>query len=189
MPLSVRHSGAPRPIFVGFAGRIGAGKTSAARYLAARYGLQYRRYSQVLRQWVSPADRSRETLQELGWRIMSGGLQAELNSRVLATLDRSQGGAIDGLRHPTDFETLSGAFGGDFHLIFIEAPELTRWERMKSQLPTLAEFRDVDSREVERYVDTLRQQADAVITNDGTLEHLEHEIETRVIPWTNGVHV
>src|SRR5262245_7027015 len=85
-------------VFIGFAGRIGAGKTSAAKYLSSEHGFQYTRYSQVLQDWFSADRPERDRLQKVGWDIMAGGLQQELNSRLLAGLDRSQSAVIDGLR-------------------------------------------------------------------------------------------
>src|SRR5258708_3042699 len=92
------------PIFVGFAGRIGAGKTSAATYLKSKYGFQYTRYSQVLQQWQAASGGDRDQLQQIGWDVMAGGLQTELNARLIGALDRSQSASIDGLRHSIDFE-------------------------------------------------------------------------------------
>ena len=99
---------------VAVAGRIGAGKTSAAKYLSSRYGFQYARYSQVLAEWLGsdPADRNR--LQQFGWEIMAGGSQVELNARLLSTLDRSQAAVVDGLRHKIDFCSLKYAFEPSF---------------------------------------------------------------------------
>src|SRR5229473_8114759 len=90
------------PIFVGVAGRIGSGKTSAAKYLSSTYRFQYTRYSQVLEQWLSPGGSDGDRLQKLGWDVMAGGLQVELNSRVISGLDRARSAAIDGLRHRID---------------------------------------------------------------------------------------
>src|SRR6266852_6152329 len=92
-------------LFVGFAGRMGAGKTSAARYLESKYGFQYTRYSQVLQEWLGDAVSDQNHLQKLGWDVMAGGQQRELNSRLIAGLDRSRSAAIDGLRHRIDFDS------------------------------------------------------------------------------------
>src|SRR6267154_1313874 len=105
-------------IFVGLAGHIGSGKTSAAMHLTRKYGFRYSRYSQVLEEWASGGAADRDRLQRLGWDVMAGGLQAELNARLIAGIDRSRSAAIDGLRHSVDFESLSFTFGGSFTMIF-----------------------------------------------------------------------
>ena len=74
---------------------MGSGKTSAAKYLGSQYGFQYTRYSQVLQDWLSAGDADRARLQILGWDVMAGGLQAELNTRLIAGIDRSRSAAID----------------------------------------------------------------------------------------------
>src|ERR1041385_3256966 len=93
------------PVFVGFAGRIGSGKTAAATHLSYKYGFQYSRYSQVLQQWQTDTNDARTRLQQLGWDVMARGSQFELNARLISGLDRSRNAAVDGLRHPIDFES------------------------------------------------------------------------------------
>src|ERR1035438_5665113 len=115
------HGTSPRsqaePLFVGFAGRIGAGKSAAAKYLKEKHGFQSTRYSKVLRRWRGSEATTVAELRELGWGVMSRGEQPELNVRLIAELDRSHSAVIDGLRDPIDFRSLSDAFGPAFHLI------------------------------------------------------------------------
>ena len=123
-------------IVVGFAGRIGAGKTAAAKYLASAYGFQYARYSQILQEWRgTPPERAQ--LQKVGWETMEGGLQAELNDRLIGKIERGRSAAIDGLRHPVDFEKLFSAFGTSFRLIFLEAPLEDRYSRARSSASSI----------------------------------------------------
>jgi len=155
-------SPSPRPrsqadaLFVGFTGRIGAGKTSAANYLSSRYGFQYTRYSQVLRDWLASEAPEREGLQEFGWEVMAGGRQVELNARLIAGLNRSQSAAIDGLRHHIDFHSLSYAFGASFRLVFLEA---------------------ADSHPVEAQIDSLKPLAAATIPTEESLESLYRRLD------------
>src|SRR5579864_860777 len=90
-------------LVVGVTGRIGAGKTSAAKYLSTAYGFAYVRYSQVLSEWLARDPESKEHLQTVGWEVMGGGMQAELNARVIAAIPPNSNCAVDGLRHPIDF--------------------------------------------------------------------------------------
>jgi dephospho-CoA kinase len=168
-------------IFVGFAGRIGAGKTSAARYLSTRYGFQYTRYSQVLNDWLGAESSGRKTLQEFGWEVMSGGRQAELNARLIAELDRARSAAIDGLRHPIDFECLSQAFGASFRLVFLDAAAQTRFKR-KPRFSTYNDFLAADSQPVEAHIDSLRTLATATIPNEESIEDLHDRLDA----WLDG---
>ena len=168
-------------IFVGFAGRIGAGKTSAAQYLSSAYGFQYTRYSEVLGDWLASGPTGRKTLQEFGWEVMAGGRQVELNARLIARLDRSQSAAIDGLRHPIDFHCLSYAFGAAFHVLFLDAAAETRFKR-KPRFSAYDKFQAADSRPVEAHIDSLKPFATATIPTEGSVEDLRHRLDA----WLKG---
>lgn len=160
------------PIFVGIAGHIGAGKTSAAKYLRDKWGFQYLRYSQVLRDWLASGSADRDRLRALGWDVMAGGQQAELNRRLLAGLDRTRNAAIDGLRHQIDFDSLSTILGPPFRLVFLDAAPAVRFERLRSRFDSEAKFRAADSAAVESHTEGLRSLASAVISNEESLEAL-----------------
>lgn len=166
------------PLFVGFAGRRGAGKTSAARYLGSKYGFQYVRYSQVLQGWLSADGCDRDRLQKLGWDVMAGGRQGELNRRLIAGIDSSRSAAIDGLRHPIDFESLSSAFGASFRLVFLEAPLERRFKRLQPHATTFAEFQAVDSHPVEAHIDALKPLASLTIATDDSPDTIYEQLDT-----------
>src|SRR5713226_401596 len=134
------RSSRAEPVFVGFAGRIGAGKTSAARHLTSKYHFQYTRYSRVLQQWQAADGEARDRLQQLGLDVMASGLQTELNSRLIAALDRSRSASIDGLRHSIDFDCLSSAFSPAFGMVFLEVREELRYARLKQRFASFAAF-------------------------------------------------
>lgn len=159
-------------IFVGFAGHTGAGKTAAAKYLRSRYGFQYTRYSQVLQQWLFGGPADRERLRAAGWKIMAGGQQLELNRRLIAELDHTRSAAIDGLRHPVDFDSLSSAFGESFYLIFLEARQEVRFERLRSRFSGHDAVQAAALAPVEMEIDRLKALATTVIANEGTLDSL-----------------
>jgi hypothetical protein len=163
-------------VFVGFAGHIGAGKTSAAHYLSEKYGFQYTRYSQVLRDWLASESPDREDLQQFGWEVMAGGRQVELNARLIAGLDRSQSVAVDGLRHPVDFHCLSYAFGAAFRLLFLDAATETRLRR-KPRFLTYDAFLAANSQPVEAQIDSLRPLAAATVPNEASLGSLYHQLD------------
>src|SRR5712675_487954 len=119
MPSQSRAS-AEKRLVIGIAGRIGAGKTSAARYLSTRHGFQYLRYSQVLAEWMAANPESKAQLQSVGWEVMAGGMQSDLNRRLIAQVLPGTDAAIDGLRHAIDQESLSEAFSKSFRLIYID---------------------------------------------------------------------
>jgi dephospho-CoA kinase len=172
-------------VFVGFAGRIGAGKTSAAQYLSEKYGYQYRRYSQVLGDWLASQSPDREDLQQFGWEVMAGGRQVELNARLIAALDRSRSAVIDGLRHPIDFHCLQYAFGASFRLVFLDAAAETRFER-KPKLLTYNALLAADSQPVEAHINSLEPLAAVTISNEESLEEFYQRLDAWVATHEKG---
>jgi dephospho-CoA kinase len=165
------------PIFIGFAGRIGSGKTSAAQYVSSKYGFQYIRYSAVLQNWQATGGYDKGRLQKLGCDIMAGGQQVELNSRLLSGLDRSRSAVIDGLRHRIDFDSLSSPFGMSFRLVFLQARQETRFDRLRARFSDYAAFRKADSHPVEAHIDSLQPLASMMISNDESLEGLYQRLD------------
>jgi dephospho-CoA kinase len=163
---------------IGFAGRIGAGKTSAAKFLEREYGFQYVRYSEVLADWlrVDPAEKGR--LQAAGWEVMAGGLQTELNRKLIGRLEPARDHTVDGLRHLIDYETLKNGFGASFFLIYLDCPSELRWERLKvrNRYRARQDFDAADASPVEQHIEKLRPKATVTIQNSGTLGDLYVEM-------------
>jgi len=172
-----RHS-LTEAIVVGFTGHIGAGKTCAAKYLSSRYGFQYARYSQILREWLSPGPADRDRLRTFGWEVMAGGRQVELNARLIAKLDRSRSAVIDGLRHMVDYESLSNTFGASFRLIFLDARQDVRFERLRSRFSADEALQVADAAPVEAYIDGLKPLSNTTILNEESLESLYQRLDT-----------
>ena len=162
---------------IGITGRIGAGKTSIGKYLESKYGFFYVRYSQVLSDWMAKDPESKAHLQAVGWKVMAGGMQQELNDRLIGRIESHGDYAVDGLRHPLDFENLSRAFSSDFRLLCIESPEVTRWQRLRHRYPGLEDFRRADSHPVEQQIESLRSKAFAVLKNNSSLEKLYANVD------------
>jgi dephospho-CoA kinase len=108
---------------------------------------------------------------------MAGGRQVELNSRLIDGLDRTRSAAIDGLRHPVDFDSLSSAFGSCFRMVFLEAPQECRFERLRSQFATYRDFQTAEAQPVEAHIDSLRPLASVTILNDGSLDSLRQRLD------------
>ena len=164
---------------MGFAGSIGAGKTTGALYLSKKYHVGYVRYSQVIAEWAAEPEGAKDRLQARGWEIMSKGLQAELNRRLLARIRPEESCAVDGLRHDTDERTLREAFGRAFFLIYVEATEGMRWSRTFSsgRFSDRTAFEEADLHPVERAVCSLRNHSFSVVENVGTLASYERALD------------
>ncbi len=169
-------------LVIGIAGRIGAGKTSAAKYLNTKHGFQYLRYSQVLAEWMAADPESKAELQSVGWEVMAGGMQTELNRRLIAQVMPGENAAIDGLRHTIDHESLSRAFSSSFRLLYIDSGAKQRWNHLngKGRYTSRDIFDAADSHPVEQQVESLRAKASLVLRNGGLLEGLYTAIDHAV---------
>jgi dephospho-CoA kinase len=164
-------------LVVGITGRIGSGKTSVGGYLSSAYGFQYIRYSQVLSEWYAKDPEIKSHLQEVGWEVMARGMQSELNRRLLVQIRPDVDVAVDGLRHPIDYESLKHSFPESFHLVYIESPSKLRWDRLKDRYADFASFQAADSHPVEQQIETLRTRAARVLKNESSLEVLYSELD------------
>ena len=154
---------------IGFSGPIGAGKTTAAKYLAATYGLSYLRYSEILAEISPEPAPDRQTLREFGWDIMSGGLQLTLNQKLLSKMQTGINYVIDGLRHPIDFDTLSTR--PPFYFLFVDASPQIRWQRLSSRdiSRNWQEFSAIEKHPVEAYLPILKEKAYKTLRNEGSM--------------------
>jgi dephospho-CoA kinase len=164
-------------LVVGVTGRIGAGKTSVAKHLSEAHRFFYVRYSQVLSEWKAKDPDRKKHLQAVGWEVMGGGMQADLNARLIAQIPPKSDCAVDGLRHPIDFDSLTKTFAPRFYLLYIDCPQEIRWERLKARFPDLEEFRRADSHRVEEQIETLRSNAFGLINNNGSLHNLYSKVD------------
>src|SRR5260370_41941198 len=105
-------------LVIGIAGRIGAGKTSAAKYLNTKHGFQYLRYSQVLAEWMAANPESKAQLQKVGWEVMAGGILTELKRPVFEQDPPEGNPAIDGLRNYIDEESPTKAVLATVHFVY-----------------------------------------------------------------------
>lgn len=164
-------------LVIGITGHIGAGKTSVGKYLSSVHGFHYTRYSQVLSDWLAKDRESKAHLQAVGWEVMAGGMQAELNARLISQLAAHANCAIDGLRHPLDYDSLNSAFSPRFYLAYVSSPLELCWHRLQSRYPDLDDFRRADTHPVEQQIDFLRDKAFAVLDNDSSLQTLYYKVD------------
>jgi hypothetical protein len=108
---------------------------------------------------------------------MAGGLQAELNNRLIAGIDRSRSAAIDGVRHRMDFDSLSSNFGVLFRLFFLEASQQRRFDRVRDRFRSFADFLAADAHPVESHIDGLKPLARLTISTEHSLESLYNQLD------------
>jgi dephospho-CoA kinase len=167
---------------IGITGRIGSGKTTVGKYLESKFGFQYLRYSEILAEWRAQDSDSKAHLQRVGWEVMAEGMQAELNRRLVARIKPSADVAVDGLRHPVDYQTLSGDFSESFRLWYIDSPPQVRFDRLnqKGKYADFDSFAAADAHPVEQHIDLLKADATTVVANEGTLQELYAAVEMAI---------
>ena|SRR5438270_4472115 len=170
-------------LVIGITGQLGSGKTTAAEYLAAEHGFNHIRYSQVLADWFREDPERKAELQVVGWEVMSGGSQAELNRRLLSKILAGANWVVEGLRHPLDYETLKNAFASRFHLVYIDSSQQERWQRLqkRSRFRTFDEFCAADQHPVEQLIPQLKQYAELCIASSEPLQQLYEPLSQFVI--------
>ncbi len=167
-------------LVIGVAGRIGSGKTVVARYLADRHGFEYLRYSIVLADWYKEDPEAKMRLQTVGWEVMSGEGQLELNRRLISRIDPAYDCAVDGLRHPIDFESLKNAFANSFFLVYIDTLHEIRFERLRNRYATYEEFLAADSHPVESHIQELVPLASATLNGAAPMGELGPQVDQLV---------
>ncbi|MFZ0770274.1 MAG: AAA family ATPase [Candidatus Sulfotelmatobacter sp.] len=164
-------------LVIGITGRIGAGKTSVGKYLESQHGFSYVRYSQVLSDWRAKDPESKAHLQVVGWEVMAGGMQAELNARLISEIPPESNCAVDGLRHSLDFESLNTAFSPHFFLVYVNSPPELRWRRLQRRYLTLDDFQRADSHPVEQQIEALRGSAFVALDNESSMTNLYSKVD------------
>ena len=161
-------------LLIGITGQMGSGKTTASEYLVTEHGFSHIRYSQVLADWRNEDPELKSRLQEIGWEVMSGGLQPELNKRLIAKITLDNDWVVEGLRHPLDYQSLKNAFASRFHLVYIDSSQQARWLRFQkgSRFKTFDEFLKADSFPVEQQIPNLKHLAELCITSTEPLQQL-----------------
>jgi dephospho-CoA kinase len=170
-------------LVIGITGQLGSGKTTAAEYLAAEHGFNHIRYSQVLADWFKEDPERKSELQAVGWEVMSGGSQAELNRRLLSKILAGADWVVEGLRHPLDYETLKNAFTSRFHLVYIDSSQMERWQRLhkRGRFQTIEEFSIADQHPVEQLIPELKQFAEVCIASSEPLQQLYEPLNRFVL--------
>jgi dCMP deaminase len=172
---------------VGVAGPNAAGKGEVVRLLERRSfyraSLSDAIRADLAREGKEP---TRENMIERGRSLRERFGPAVLAERAQRALPSDRNHVIDSIRHPAEVEALRA--GGDFLLLWIEAPPQLRFERSRARgragdAENLARFEELESRELAsgdaaaQQLLAVRELADLVIANDGSLEELEAKLE------------
>lgn len=175
-----------KKIVIGFSGRMGCGKGRASAYLIAHYQAERFRSSDPLRAALDifAIPQSRENLGKLSTFLRSIYGEDTITKAVAGFMEKSQAPVciFDGMRRNIDAEMFRKF--PNFTLIFVETDEKIRYERYvkRDENPGDAdmsydEFLKRSNAEPEQEIDNLKNQADYIVKNNGTIEEFEQGIE------------
>ncbi len=173
-------------MLVGLTGRNASGKSTLVAWFSGK-GLRSVSCSDSIRTWLSDkgVDPTREALIEGGRELRRNGGPGVLAEMLLEILDGDDA-VVDSIRTPAEVEALMSR--GDFVLIEVRADGDARWDRMVERgragdpvekatflMQEAAEAKAED--EAGQALDATASMADIVVSNDGTMEDLEAQLE------------
>ena len=173
-------------IILGLTGEIASGKGTTAKYICEKHGGSSHRFSTMLRDIANRMylEESRENLQKIS-TIFRENFFGDILSSVIAKdveNDKHEVIAIDGVRRLADIEYLKKLPG--FKLVYIEADMKKRYERITARgentddtTKTFEDFKKDHEREAELQIKDLKNHADFVINNNGSLEDLYKQVD------------
>jgi dephospho-CoA kinase len=175
------------------AGKTGAGKSVVARYLSVFYGFEWIRTRDIIRQLLLddvrlPLDKrlstqnvdaespSENDLRQFGAIILNEHKQIPLRKQLTQTVHQSrQPMVVDSIRDTADLD--SAAIGGRLVLTwFIDCDDAVIRHRLATSSKS-GERRLGTPSPVDRTAVAIQQQADRVISNNGSLEELRWRVD------------
>jgi len=175
---------------LGLTGKIGSGKDTVAKYLIGKYSGQSYSYSDALNEVLNIYNLpvTRENQQKLSTVLRQNFSEDILANAMEKKVINSTGPivAITNVRREADIADIKKL--PNFYLIYVEADQQIRYERYvkrnqstgDSQM-TFEEFQKKDSAESESQIEGLKDKADFVLNNNGTVEDFYKQIDSILI--------
>lgn len=170
-------------MIIAVSGRNGAGKGELIKCLEGE-GFRSLSLSDAIRQVLAErgVQETRGRMIETGRELRAEGGPGVLAERLLAMMDPGHDWAVDSVRHPAEVEVLR-ASGRPFRLVWVDADEATRFERITSRgrsgdPESLEELRALEARELAsqdpaaQQLLAVQQMADVALENDAGLDRL-----------------
>lgn len=175
-------------LVVGFAGRIGAGKSSVSAAFAEELGWKFASFGAFVRKTATERgmDLSRESLQTVGaeleakdaakfcWAVLDG-----------AGWNAGERAVVEGIRHVRILDTLKSQVAPQpVFLVYLEAPDELRRNRLQERGAQEAHYLELaETHSTERDVITeLPQLADLVLSTEGAaLADLVRQIKAKAL--------
>ncbi len=177
---------------IGATGQNGTGKDEVLKYIRAQYGVPFLSTGDVVREIAAREgiEATRSNLQKISenyFRQYGQGYFVRLVAEKIREKAWPVAG-ISGIRSFADVQVLKDIFGKDFILIHVSITDPhVRYERMTQRGEerdphSYAEFLHNDEAEEEIFhIKKAEQNADYVISNDGTLDDLYRTIDRLIV--------
>jgi dephospho-CoA kinase len=173
-------------IILGIAGEIASGKDTVSKILREKYGAETVMFSGLLRDILDRLylEQSREHLSRLSLHLRKAFGEDTFSRVILRDAEKLDAEIIvvDGVRRLADiihFESM-----GNFHFAYVNASPEKRHERIVARgqntddsTKTVAQLEKDQHLEAEAQVRDLRERAEFMIDNNGTLEELEVQVD------------
>lgn len=176
-------------IILGISGEIASGKDTVSKMLREKYGFGALMFSNILRDILDRLyiEQSRNNLAKLSMHLRKCFGEDTLSRVILKDAEsiESEYIVVDGVRRLADIIHLEG--NGNFYFVYVEASPEVRQERIVSRgqntddsTKTVLQLEKDQNLEAEAQVCSLKERADFVINNDGTIEELQAQVDKMV---------
>lgn len=173
-------------IILGISGEIASGKDTAGKYLAEKYGALSLRFSQPLRDMLDRLylEQNRENMSTFSLHLRRAFGEDILSKVLLNDAEKSKEDfvVVDGVRRLPDIIHMETS--EHFYFAYVEASSEKRYERLVQRrqntddaTKTPIQFEKDAKLETELQIASLKERADFVINNDGTLEELHAQVD------------
>lgn len=170
---------------LGLTGKIGAGKTTLAKYIMESYGFKSLSFvDRILAPRLKEQGKmvNRQNLQALGAELYLQYGDVVLTQWLLDGVDFTQKWLIDDIRYPSTAKYIKDQFGYEFALIGVRASQAVRYERVikraREKIDSFERFIEMDNALTEQSIDQVIAYADYVIDNNGILKDLYDACDT-----------
>mgnify|MGYP001591474483 CR=1 FL=1 len=178
-----------KKIILGISGEIASGKDTVGKYMAEKHGALSLRFSQPLRDMLDRLylDQNRENMSTLSLHLRKAFGEDVLSKVMLADAEKNPQDivVVDGVRRLPDIIHMEA--DPHFYFAYVEAAPEVRYERLirrrqntDDATKTPVQFEKDAKLETELQIQDLKERADFVIGNDGTLEELQAQVDTMV---------
>ena len=180
---------ASKKVILGVSGEIASGKDTVGNYLAEAHGASKLRFSQPLRDMLDRLgiEQNRENMAKLSLYIRKAFGEDILSRVLLAEAEASteEFVVVDGIRRLPDMVHMET--DEHFYFCYVEANPEKRFERLTQRRQntddaskTAMQFEKDSQLETEIGIRDLKERADFVIDNNGTLEDLKKQTDDMV---------